>query len=31
MSTLFWNAAAIVFLIGMVSELITALTCRRDA
>jgi glycosyltransferase involved in cell wall biosynthesis len=31
MSTLMWSAAVIVFLIGLVSEQITALTYRRDA
>lgn len=31
MSTLLWSAAVIVFLIGLVSEQITALTYRRDA
>ena len=30
-STLLWSAAVIVFLIGLVSEQITALTYRRDA
>jgi len=30
MSTLMWSAAVIVFLIGLVSEQITALTYRRD-
>jgi glycosyltransferase involved in cell wall biosynthesis len=30
-STLMWSAAVIVFLIGLVSEQITALTYRRDA
>lgn len=30
MSTLFWSASVIVFLIGLVSEQITALTYRRD-
>lgn len=30
MSTLLWSAAVIVFLIGLVSEQITALTYRRD-
>jgi glycosyltransferase involved in cell wall biosynthesis len=31
MSTLMWSAAVIVFLIGLVSEQITALTYRRDS
>ena len=31
MSTLMWSASVIVFLIGLVSEQITALTYRRDA
>ncbi|HEU0154260.1 MAG TPA: glycosyltransferase family 2 protein [Arenimonas sp.] len=31
MSTLLWSAAVIVFLIGLISEQITALTYRRDA
>jgi glycosyltransferase involved in cell wall biosynthesis len=31
MSTLMWSAAVIVFLIGLISEQITALTYRRDA
>ncbi|SFS05984.1 Glycosyltransferase involved in cell wall bisynthesis [Dyella sp. OK004] len=31
MSTLMWSAGVIVFLIGLVSEQITALTYRRDA
>lgn len=31
MSSLMWSAAVIVFLIGLVSEQITALTYRRDA
>jgi glycosyltransferase involved in cell wall biosynthesis len=31
MSTLLWSAAVIVFLIGLVSEQITALTYRREA
>jgi glycosyltransferase involved in cell wall biosynthesis len=31
MSTLLWSAAVVVFLIGLVSEQITALTYRRDA
>lgn len=31
MSTLLWSAAVIVFLIGLVSEQITALTYRRDS
>jgi len=31
MSTLLWSAAVIVFLIGLVSEQITALTYKRDA
>jgi hypothetical protein len=30
MSTLLWSAAVIVFLIGLISEQITALTYRRD-
>jgi hypothetical protein len=30
MSTLLWSASVIVFLIGLVSEQITALTYRRD-
>ena len=30
-STLLWSEAVIVFLIGLVSEQITALTYRRDA
>jgi peptidoglycan biosynthesis protein MviN/MurJ (putative lipid II flippase) len=30
MSTLMWSAAVIVFLIGLISEQITALTYRRD-
>lgn len=29
--TLLWSAAVVVFLIGLVSERITALTYRRDA
>lgn len=31
MSTLMWSASVIIFLIGLVSEQITALTYRRDA
>jgi glycosyltransferase involved in cell wall biosynthesis len=31
MSTLLWSAAVIIFLIGLISEQITALTYRRDA
>jgi hypothetical protein len=31
MNTLLWSAAVIVFLIGLVSEQITALTYRRHA
>jgi hypothetical protein len=31
MSTLMWSAAVIVFLIGLISEQITALTYRRDS
>ena len=31
MSTLMWSASVIVFLIGLISEQITALTYRRDA
>lgn len=31
MSTLMWSAAVIIFLIGLISEQITALTYRRDA
>lgn len=31
MSTLLWSAAVVVFLIGLVSEQITALTYRRDS
>ena len=30
MSTLMWSAAVIVFLIGLISEQITALTYRRS-
>ena len=30
MSTLTWSVAMVVFLIGLVSEQITALTYRRD-
>jgi len=30
MSTLMWSAAVIIFLIGLVSEQITALMYRRD-
>jgi hypothetical protein len=29
MSTLMWSAAVIIFLIGLISEQITALTYRR--
>jgi len=31
MSTLMWSAAVVVFLIGLVSEQVTALMYRRDA
>jgi len=31
MSTLMWSAAVIVFLLGLISEQITALTYRKDA
>ena len=31
MSTLTWSVAMVVFLIGLVSEQITALTYRRDS